>query len=168
MTKTRLSRYFLGRVPSPGGKDPWHAADAPPWRRSTKAPGASGWPAAESGARLRHRHRPPGPGSGRGALRQQRSPSPMTARPRRASSILVGGAAAGRVAGEPRTAFVLAGGAALGAMQAGMVRALDEHGTAPDLLIGPSAGALNAALLASRPATVATAEGMAAASRRRP
>jgi hypothetical protein len=29
---------------------------------------------------------------------------------------------AGRAAGEPRTAFVLAGGAALGAMQAGMVQ----------------------------------------------
>ena len=32
--------------------------------------------------------------------------------------------AAGRVAGEPRIAFVLAGGAALGAMQAGMIHAL--------------------------------------------
>src|SRR5260370_14820076 len=153
MTKTRLSRYFLGRVPSPGGPAPWHAADAPPWRRSTKAPGASGWPAAEPGARLRQPHRPPGPGSGRGALRQQRSPSPMTARPRRASSTLVGGPAASRVAGEPRTAFVLAGGAALGGMHAGMVRALYEHGIAPDLLIGTSPRALNAALppLPARP-----------------
>jgi hypothetical protein len=86
----------------------------------------------------------------------------MTARPRRASSTLVGGPAAGRVGGEPRTAFVLAGGAALGAMQAGMVRALYERGIAPDLLIGTSAGALNAAFLASRPATVATAEELAA------
>ena len=51
----------------------------------------------------------------------------------------------GRVACEPRTAFVLAGGAALGAMQAGMVHALYERGIAPDLLIGTSAGALNAA-----------------------
>ena len=39
----------------------------------------------------------------------------------------------------PRTAFVLAGGAALGAMQAGMVHARDERGIAPDLLIGISA-----------------------------
>src|SRR6266704_1265952 len=66
------------------------------------------------------------------------------------------------VACEPRTAFVLAGGAALGAMQAGMVHALYERGIAPDLLIGTSAGALNAAFLASRPATVATAHELAA------
>src|SRR6266700_1618542 len=66
------------------------------------------------------------------------------------------------VACEPRTAFVLAGGAALGAMQAGMVHALYERGIAPDLLIGTSAGALNAAFLASRPPTVATAEQLAA------
>src|SRR5229473_1120967 len=69
---------------------------------------------------------------------------------------------AGRAAGEPRTAFVLAGGAGLGAMQAGMVHALYERGIAPDLLIGTSAGALNAAFLASRPATVATAHELAA------
>jgi len=69
---------------------------------------------------------------------------------------------AGRLAGEPRTAFVLAGGAALGAMQAGMVQALYERGIAPDLLIGTSAGALNAAFLASRPATVATAHELSA------
>src|SRR5712671_6424655 len=69
---------------------------------------------------------------------------------------------AGRAAGEPRTAFVLAGGGALGALQAGMVHALYERGIAPDLLIGTSAGALNAAFLASRPATVATAYELAA------
>src|SRR5712692_9664851 len=69
---------------------------------------------------------------------------------------------AGPGACEPRTAFVLAGGAALGAMQAGMVHALYERGIAPDLLIGTSAGALNAAFLASRPATVATAHELAA------
>ena len=56
---------------------------------------------------------------------------------------------AGRAACEPRTAFVLAGGAALGAMQAGMVHALYERGIAPDLLIGTSVGALNAAFLAA-------------------
>src|SRR6267154_4774803 len=70
--------------------------------------------------------------------------------------------AAGRVARQPRTAFVLAGGAALGAMQAGMVHALYERGITPDLLIGASVGALNAAFLASRPATVATAQELAA------
>ena len=69
---------------------------------------------------------------------------------------------AGRAAGEPRTAFVLAGGAAVGAMQAGMIHALYERGIAPDLLIGTSAGALNAAFPASRPATVATAHELAA------
>src|ERR1700736_1491634 len=68
---------------------------------------------------------------------------------------------ADRLACEPRTAFVLAGGAARGAMQAGMVHALYERGIVPDLLVGTSAGALNAAFLASRPATVATAEALA-------
>ena len=70
--------------------------------------------------------------------------------------------AAGRAACEPRTAFVLAGGAALGALQAGMIHALYERGIAPDLLIGTSAGALNAAFPASRPATTATAHELAA------
>src|SRR5258708_4238666 len=65
------------------------------------------------------------------------------------------------VARRPLTAFVLAGGASLGAMQAGMLRALYEHGIAPDLLVGTSAGALNAAFVASRPQTVATADALA-------
>ncbi|HEX6453042.1 MAG TPA: patatin-like phospholipase family protein [Trebonia sp.] len=78
------------------------------------------------------------------------------------TSTLTGDPAVGRAASEPRTAFVLAGGAALGAMQAGMIHALYERGIAPDLLIGTSAGALNAAFLASRPATAATAEELAA------
>jgi hypothetical protein len=70
--------------------------------------------------------------------------------------------AAGRgPAGAPRTAFVLAGGAALGSMQAGMVHALYERGIVPDLLAGTSAGALNAAFPASRPPTVATAGDLA-------
>jgi len=43
-------------------------------------------------------------------------------------------------AGAPRTAFVLAGGAAPGAAQAGMVRALYERGIVADLLVGTSAG----------------------------
>src|SRR6266576_6167028 len=62
---------------------------------------------------------------------------------------------------EPRTAFVLAGGASLGALQAGMLRALYEHGIAPDLLVGTSAGALNAAFVASRPQTADTARELA-------
>jgi NTE family protein len=78
------------------------------------------------------------------------------------STLMADPAAARSQATAPRTAFVLAGGAALGAMQAGMVHALHERGIAPDLLIGTSAGALNAAFLASRPATAATAEELAA------
>jgi NTE family protein len=46
-------------------------------------------------------------------------------------------------------------------MQAGMLRALYERGVTPDLLVGTSAGALNAAFIASRPQTVATAEELA-------
>ena len=57
------------------------------------------------------------------------------------TSTSMAGPAAGRAACEPRTAFVLAGGAALGAMQAGMIHALYERGIAPDLLIGASATA---------------------------
>ena len=67
-----------------------------------------------------------------------------------------------RSAGAPRTAFVLAGGAALAAMQAGMLYALYERGITPDLLVGTSAGALNAAYIASRPQTVATARELGA------
>lgn len=55
------------------------------------------------------------------------------------------------------TAFVLAGGASLGAIEAGMVEALYERGIAPDYLVGTSAGALNAAFLGGRPTDVATA-----------
>jgi NTE family protein len=48
------------------------------------------------------------------------------------------------------TAFVLSGGASLGAVQVGMLRALLERQIAPDLLVGTSAGALNAAFIAGR------------------
>src|SRR2546427_12687345 len=65
----------------------------------------------------------------------------------------------------PRTAFVLSGGASLGAMQAGMVLALYERGITPDLLVGTSAGALNAAFPATRPPTVATTQELAAVRR---
>src|SRR4030088_1984204 len=66
-----------------------------------------------------------------------------------------------RSAGAPRTAFVFAGGAAPAAMQAEMLHALYERGIRPDLLVGTSAGALNAAYVASRPQTVATVEALA-------
>jgi NTE family protein len=46
------------------------------------------------------------------------------------------------------TAFVLSGGGSLGAVQVGMLQALTEHGEDPDLLIGTSAGAINATFLA--------------------
>ena len=62
-----------------------------------------------------------------------------------------------RLGGKPRTAFVLSGGASLGAMQAGMLRALYERGITADVLVATSAGGLNAAFVASRPQTVATA-----------
>ena len=58
----------------------------------------------------------------------------------------------------PRTAFVLSGGVSLGALQVGMLQALYEHGIVPDLLVGASAGALNAAYVASRPQSAATAK----------
>lgn len=61
----------------------------------------------------------------------------------------------------PTTAFVLSGGASLGAVQAGMLRALYERGVAPDLIVGTSVGALNGAFIASRPTTPATAEELA-------
>jgi NTE family protein len=48
----------------------------------------------------------------------------------------------------PRTAFVLAGGGSLGAVQVGMLKALAAAGVEPDLLVGTSAGALNAVWVA--------------------
>jgi NTE family protein len=60
-----------------------------------------------------------------------------------------------------KTAFVLSGGASLGAVQAGMLRALYERGVAPDLIVGTSVGALNGAFIASRPATPATPQQLA-------
>ncbi|WP_306357905.1 MULTISPECIES: patatin-like phospholipase family protein [unclassified Nocardia] len=58
-------------------------------------------------------------------------------------------------------AFVLSGGAAHGAIQAGMLTALYENDIAPDLITAASAGALNAAFIASRPATPETAADLA-------
>ncbi|HUP85794.1 MAG TPA: patatin-like phospholipase family protein [Acidimicrobiales bacterium] len=56
----------------------------------------------------------------------------------------------------PRTIFVLGGGGNLGALQVGMLQAVLERGIVPDELVGCSAGALNAAMLAADP----TADGL--------
>src|SRR3982074_3336233 len=53
--------------------------------------------------------------------------------------------------GPDRTAFVLSGGCSLGAVQVGMLQALMESGIRPDLLLGTSVGAMNAAWIAGRP-----------------
>jgi len=50
-----------------------------------------------------------------------------------------------------RVAFVLSGGGSLGAIQVGMLQALLEEGIKPDLLVGTSAGAVNAAWVAGLP-----------------
>jgi NTE family protein len=49
------------------------------------------------------------------------------------------------------TAFVLSGGGSLGSVQVGMLLALADRGITPDLVIGTSVGALNAAWIAGRP-----------------
>ncbi|HSR33814.1 MAG TPA: patatin-like phospholipase family protein [Anaerolineae bacterium] len=50
-------------------------------------------------------------------------------------------------------AFVFSGGGSRGAMEAGGVKALYEAGIRPDMLVGSSAGAMNAAFLAIDPST---------------
>jgi NTE family protein len=50
-----------------------------------------------------------------------------------------------------KTAYVLAGGGSLGAVQVGMLKALAEHGVRPDIVVGASAGAINGAYAAARP-----------------
>jgi NTE family protein len=52
-----------------------------------------------------------------------------------------------------QNAFVFSGGGNLGSIQVGMLRALLGAGVVPDLLIGSSVGALNAAFMASGPTT---------------
>jgi NTE family protein len=61
----------------------------------------------------------------------------------------------------PKTAFVLSGGASLGAIQVGMIRALYERAVTPDLIVATSVGALNGAFIASRPPIPGTAEELA-------
>src|SRR3974390_495035 len=54
-------------------------------------------------------------------------------------------------AGDIPTAFVLAGGGSLGAIQAGMLLELVGSGVRPDVIVGVSAGAINGAFLAFEP-----------------
>lgn len=56
-----------------------------------------------------------------------------------------------RGVGTPHVAFVLSGGASLGAVQVGMLRALFERDIRPDILVGTSVGAVNAAYVGARP-----------------
>ena len=56
----------------------------------------------------------------------------------------------------PRVAFALSGGGSLGAVQVGMLHALYERGIAPELVVGTSAGAINASYIASHAPTVDT------------
>jgi NTE family protein len=49
------------------------------------------------------------------------------------------------------TAFVLAGGGSLGAVQVGMLAALTKNGIVPDFVVGASVGAINAAYYAAEP-----------------
>lgn len=49
------------------------------------------------------------------------------------------------------TAFVLSGGASLGAIHVGMLLALADEGESPDLIVGTSVGAVNGGWIASRP-----------------
>jgi len=55
------------------------------------------------------------------------------------------------------TAFVLSGGGVLGAVQVGQLQALIEAGIVPDMLVGTSVGALNAAAIAADPTTAGVA-----------
>lgn len=52
------------------------------------------------------------------------------------------------------TAFVLGGGGNLGAVQVGMLKAVAERGIVPDVIVGCSVGALNAAAVAADPTPV--------------
>ena len=56
------------------------------------------------------------------------------------------------------TAFVLAGGGSLGAVEAGMLRALMEHGEKADFVVGSSAGAFNGAYFAADPTQAGVAK----------
>jgi NTE family protein len=64
------------------------------------------------------------------------------------------------------TAFVLSGGGSLGAVQVGMMQALAERRITPDVLVGASAGALNAAYVAGHGFTDETLTSLASIWRR--
>src|ERR1700759_5007007 len=53
--------------------------------------------------------------------------------------------------GNHKTAFVLAGGGRLGAVQVGMLKALTGHDILPDFVVGASVGAINSACFAAQP-----------------
>ena len=53
--------------------------------------------------------------------------------------------------GNPKTAFVLAGGGSLGAVQVGMLKALARQHIVPDFVVGASVGAINGACYAAEP-----------------
>ncbi len=54
-----------------------------------------------------------------------------------------------------KTAFVLGGGGVLGAHEVGMLRALEQAGIRPDVVVGTSVGAINGAFVAADPAGAA-------------
>jgi NTE family protein len=58
-------------------------------------------------------------------------------------------------------AFVLSGGASLGAIQVGMLRALARSGIRPDVIVGTSVGAVNGAFIAQRKFTLAAVDELA-------
>jgi NTE family protein len=58
---------------------------------------------------------------------------------------------------EVKTAFVLAGGGSLGALQVGMLRELVRYGLRPDLVVGSSVGAINGAYFAADPSAAGVA-----------
>ncbi|HUU78091.1 MAG TPA: patatin-like phospholipase family protein [candidate division Zixibacteria bacterium] len=51
----------------------------------------------------------------------------------------------------PKTAFVFSGGASLGALEAGALKAIVEEGIKPDLVLGTSVGSLTGAMFAFNP-----------------
>lgn len=62
------------------------------------------------------------------------------------------------MANDGTTAFVLAGGGSLGAVEVGMLKALVAAGVRADLVVGSSVGAINAGYYAGRPTIAGIAE----------
>lgn len=59
---------------------------------------------------------------------------------------------------QAKTAFVLGGGGRWGAVEVGMLKALDEAGVEPDLVLGTSIGAFNGSVISSRPGSEGVAQ----------